>query len=291
MQTSIDSMQHAARWMIFAAVVAVSGCSGDVAGKVDDTGVETDAGAPQCSPCSTLGLGPSQCTVDESGVSWLCDGTCLSQISSCHQDGGPTEASMPPGPPAKPTFPCSGSGIAAFADAFVEAVRQACTSDGVGVVTNTNYSCMKDTIYELAPYPDPAYARVTYWAQNGNNFAGKTTLWQCVEFAFVVTAAVCGSPINDGDAQIWLNMQIPGYTYMDAVQGGAQAGDVLVMYGHIAIDAQVLDASRIRVAEANCLNVDGSMSDGTQDTGVVSNTRTDTLGGMNDWIQGWYRKN
>jgi surface antigen len=78
---------------------------------------------------------------------------------------------------------------------------------------------------------------------------------------------------------------------MNATPGGAQAGDVLVMYGHIAITAQVLDATHVRVAEANCLNVDGTMGDGTQDTGVVSNTRTDTLGGWNAWILGWYRKN
>lgn len=190
--------------------------------------------------------------------------------------------------PDAATFTCSGAGIAAFADALVNAVRQACTSNGVGVVTNTNYGCMQDAINKLAPYPDAAYARVTYWAQHGNNFAGKTTLWQCVEFAFVVTAGVCGQTINNGDAQIWIKMQIPGYVYMSKAQGAPQAGDVLVMDGHIAITAEVLDASQIRIAEANCLDPDGTMSDGTHDTGVVSNTRIDTLG--NSWIYGWYRR-
>jgi hypothetical protein len=282
------------------AIAAVSGCSDD---RVDEAGGNAaDAGPgsgpditrPTCFPCSTLGLGPNQCTVDGAGLSWSCNGACLTQVASCPQDAGTTgtTGTTDAAPPtAKQTFPCTGAGIAAFADALVGEVRQACTSSGVGVVTNTNYSCMRDAIYKLATYPDVAYARVTSWAQNGNNYAGKTTLWQCVEFAFIVTGAVCGSLINNGDAQIDVNMQIPGYTYMNATPGGAQAGDVLVMYGHIAITAQVLDATHVRVAEANCLNVDGTMGDGTQDTGVVSNTRTDTLGGWNAWILGWYRKN
>jgi hypothetical protein len=50
-------------------------------------------------------------------------------------------------------------------------------------------------------------------------------LWQCVEFAFVVTLSVCGKAINDGDAQIDQNMSIPGYTYMSRTSGAAQAGE------------------------------------------------------------------
>ena len=199
------------------------------------------------------------------------------------RDGG-----QPQSPDAASAFSCSGAGIGAFADQLVNRARQTCTSAGVGVVTNTNFACLQGPIYDLAPpYPAAAYERVTYWAANGNNYAGKTPLFQCVDFAFVVTAGVCGQPINNGDAQIWENQQYAGYTYMNRTPGGALAGDVLLMDGHIALTAQVLNANSIRIAEANCLNPDGSMN-GMSDTGVVSNTRTSTL--ADTWIIGWYRR-
>jgi hypothetical protein len=202
----------------------------------------------------------------------------------------PDPATGKAAPAAKSAFDCSGDGIAKFADQLADAAQDACNTDGPGVVTTTNYDCLKDPIFKLAPpFPDAAYARVQYWAQNGNNFAGKTTLLQCVDFAFIVTAGVCGQPINNGDAQIDENMDIPGYTYMSTSDGDPAPGDVLVLDGHIAITAEVTDQQGdIRIAEANCLTTDGQMSNGQDDTGVISNTRTDSI--TDSWIKGWYRK-
>jgi hypothetical protein len=223
-----------------------------------------------------------------------------SSSSSGDDDDDDTKSGAPSGDPdgalagaAGRTAPasaysCNGAGIAAFADKLVAAAKTSCTSNGAGVVTDTNFDCLKEPLFSLAPpFPQAAFDRVSYWAKNGNNFAGKTTLFQCVEFAFAVTAAVCGQPINNGDAQIDQNMQIPGYTYMSARSSAAQPGDVLVMDGHIAITAGLLGGKNIRVAEANCLTLGGQMSNG-DDTGVISNTRTDTLD--DTWILGWYRK-
>ena len=190
--------------------------------------------------------------------------------------------------PTSSAFGCDGKGIAGFADQLADRAVDACTSDGPGIVTDSNYECLKDPIFALAPpFPDAAYARVVYWAQNGNNFSGKTSLLQCVDFAFIVTAAVCGEPVNGGDANIDENMSIPGYRYMSSSDGDPAPGDVLVMDGHIAITAEVVDSNDIRIAEANCLEQDGSESNG-EDTGVISNSRTDTVD--DSWIKGWYRK-
>jgi len=67
-----------------------------------------------------------------------------------------------------------------------------------------------------------------------------------------------------------------------------QLGDVLVLDGHIAITAEVLGQSDIRIAEGNSLTKDGEMSNGEDDTGVISNSRTDSVD--DSWIKGWYRK-
>src|SRR5262245_27039247 len=86
-------------------------------------------------------------------------------------------------PDAAAAFTCSGAGIAAFADQLVAAARTSCTSDGIGVVTDTNYDCLQGPIFELAPpYPAEAFGRVRYWAHYGNNFSGRTSLFQCVDF-------------------------------------------------------------------------------------------------------------
>jgi hypothetical protein len=203
------------------------------------------------------------------------------------------DAGDDPSPSASPdapsSFGCSGAGLAAFADRLVDAARTSCTSQGTGVVTTSNYECLRDPIYALAPpFPSEAFDRVTYWAQYGNNFSGRTTLFQCVDFAFVVTAGVCGQPLNAGDARIDENMDIPGFGYMAATQGEGRPGDVLVMDGHIAITVEAIGRSTIRVAEANYLSSNGSMPTTFDDTGVVSNTRLDSVD--EGWILGWYRK-
>jgi hypothetical protein len=202
--------------------------------------------------------------------------------------GGPT-MSGPAASGKTSTFDCSGLGIAAFADKLAEAAQRSCTSDGPGVITNTNYPCLKVPIETLAPpFPSAAFARVENWAKNGNSFSGRTTLLQCVEFAFLVTAAVCGQPFNGGDATIFDAMDIPGWAWMAANQAEPQPGDILMVEpAHVAITASVLGGGMIRIAEANFLTLGGAMTSG-EDTGLISNTRTDSVNG--DMITGWYRR-
>jgi hypothetical protein len=204
--------------------------------------------------------------------------------SSASGDADPV---APASPGVTSAFDCSGAGIAAFADKLANAAQQKCMSDGQGTVTNTNYDCMKDPIYNLAPpFPDAAYERLTYWAQNGNNFSGRTELFQCVDFAFVVTAGVCGTPVDAGDANIGPGMQMERYQWMRSGDADPLPGDVLVTPYHIAITAEVLDANDIRIAEANDLDSDGNDAFG-EDTGVISNSRVAALDDSD--IQGWYR--
>jgi hypothetical protein len=208
------------------------------------------------------------------------DGVAASPVSDPAVGAVPLKAGNPS------AFGCNGAGIAGFADALAVEASKSCTTDGAGVVTDTNYECMRAPIMKLAPpFPDAAFERVEHWAKLGNNYAGKTQLLQCVDFAFIVTAGVCGQPINGGDAQIMENRTMPGYQYMP-VGSQPAPGDVLVLDGHIAITAALVPGG-IRVAEANCLEPNGSTSQG-EDTGFISNTRIDGL--TDGWVIGWYRK-
>jgi hypothetical protein len=93
-------------------------------------------------------------------------------------------------------------------------------------------------------------------------------------------------------AYTFAGQSIPGYTWFPSGQGTAQVGDIHVYQstyqgdpGHIMIVAAVVDSTHFRLAEANELNSDGT--EANTDTGVVSNTRIDSLD--NPLLAGWFR--
>jgi CHAP domain len=197
-------------------------------------------------------------------------------------------------------FSCTGAGIAAYADALVVAARQSCTADGVGVVDDTDYSCMQAPIQQL----NPPYAGASYNVVS-TLLAGDTQypFLECTYFVQAVTAGVCGAPISPPStpwtdyplAYTFAGQSIPGYTWIPNAQGqSVQVGDIHVYEstyqgdpGHIMIVAAVVDSTHFRLDEANELNSDGS--DATMETGVVSNTRVDSLD--NTLLAGWFRVN
>src|SRR5262249_28501846 len=69
--------------------------------------------------------------------------------------GGVVQAQASAGP--APSAACTGAAIAAFADQLATAARTSCMSNGPGVVTDTNFDCLRDPIKRLAP-PFPAAA-------------------------------------------------------------------------------------------------------------------------------------
>jgi hypothetical protein len=84
---------------------------------------------------------------------------------------------------------------------------------------------------------------------------------------------------------------------MNKSQGAVQVGDILLYTssdgcnsdpGHIMIVVEVKDSNHFRVAEANELSSAGSPANG-QETGVVSNTRIQTLDDPY-LASGWFRK-
>jgi hypothetical protein len=206
-------------------------------------------------------------------------------------DGGPTN-------PASP-FSCTPAGIAAYADALVMAVRQACTQDGVGVVDEDDYVCMQSPVNQLDP-PNPAASyNIVSTLLDGNT---QYPFCECTYFVQAVTAGVCGTPISPPGtawtdyplAYTFAGQQIPGYTWIPNGQGPMEVGDIAVYNstyegdpGHIMVVAEVVDSAHVRLAEANELNSDGSEAD--QDTGVFSNTRIDTVD--NSLRAGWFRLN
>jgi hypothetical protein len=194
-------------------------------------------------------------------------------------------------------FSCTGTGIAAYADALVAATRQSCTTDGIGVVDDTDYSCMQGPIQQL----DPPYAGASYdivsTLLDGNT---QYPFLECTYFVQAVTAGVCGAPISPPStpwtdyplAYTFAGQNIPGYTWIPNGQGDVQVGDIHVYQstyqgdpGHIMIVAAVVDSTHFRLAEANELNSDGT--EATMETGVVSNTRVDSLD--NPLLAGWFR--
>ncbi|MGO9710304.1 MAG: CHAP domain-containing protein [Polyangiaceae bacterium] len=190
-------------------------------------------------------------------------------------------------PPPASAFSCSPAGIATYADQLVTATRKVCTSDGVGVVDDKNYSCIEGPIDSVNP-PDPAASyNIISTLLDGNT---SYPLCECTYFVQAVTAGVCGTPISPPSipwtdyplAAQFVGQTIAGYTWMTMTASPVQAGDILLYQaqgpndpGHIMIVAQVVDSSHFRIAEANDLNPDGTP--GTTDTGVISNTRIETL--------------
>lgn len=195
-------------------------------------------------------------------------------------------------------FSCTGAGIAAYADALVTATRQSCTADGIGVVDDTDYSCMQAPIQQLAPpYASASYSIVSTLLDGNTQYP----FLECTYFVQAVTAGVCGAPISPPStpwtdyplAYTFAGQNIPGYTWIPVGQGGdVQVGDIPVYQstyqgdpGHIMIVAAVVDSTHFRLAEANELNSDGS--EATMETGVVSNTRVDSLD--DSLLAGWFR--
>jgi hypothetical protein len=209
------------------------------------------------------------------------------------EDSGGSSPTPPPpaddggAPPPASAFSCSPAGIAAYADQLVTATRKVCTSDGTGVVDDKNYSCIEGPINSLNP-PDPAASyNIISTLLDGNT---SYPLCECTYFVQAVTTGVCGTPISPPGtawtdyplASQFVGQTIPGYTWMTMTASPVQAGDILLYQadgqndpGHIMIVAQVVDSSHFRIAEANDLNPDGTA--GTTDTGVLSNTRIETL--------------
>jgi hypothetical protein len=183
---------------------------------------------------------------------------------------------------------------------LVNAGRQSCTSDGVGVVKEDNFACMKGPIDQLnAPHKDASFNVIQTLLAGNTQFPNL----ECTYFVQAVTAGVCGTPISPSDvawtdyplAYMFVNKTIAGYTWT-ANDGHTpvRPGDILVYNttggedpGHIMIVAETVDAQHFRIAEANELHSDGSRSNG--ETGVVSNTRLDTL--HDRFLTGWYRLN
>jgi hypothetical protein len=202
-------------------------------------------------------------------------------------------------PSAASPFSCTGAGIAAYADALVAATRQSCTADGVGVVDDTDYSCMQAPIQQLAPPYAGASYNIVSTLLDGNT---QYPFLECTYFVQAVTAGVCGTPISPPStpwtsyplAYTFAGQSIPGYTWTAAGQGASvQVGDIPVYQstyqgdpGHIMIVAAVVDSTHFRLAEANELNSDGT--EATMETGVVSNTRVDSLD--DTLLAGWFRR-
>ena len=90
---------------------------------------------------------------------------------------------------------------------------------------------------------------------------------------------------------------VPGFQWIDKTSGVVQVGDILLYTstdncrndpGHIMIVVEVTDSNHFRIAEANELKPNGSPA--TTETGVVSNTRIQTLDDP-ALAAGWFRLN
>jgi hypothetical protein len=196
---------------------------------------------------------------------------------------------------------CTGRGIAAYADQLVGKARVSCTSDGVGVVKQDNYACMSTAINQInPPYATTSFNVVSTLLANNTQYP----FYECTYFVQTVTAGACNSPISP-TGTVWtdypfacsfINKAIQGYKWIDKTQGVVEVGDILLFNssdgctndpGHIMIVAEVQDANHFRIAEANALYSDGSPGNG-MDTGVVSNTRIQTLDDP-ALAPGWFR--
>ena len=197
------------------------------------------------------------------------------------------------------TFSCSPSGIAAYADALAKATQDSCTDDGVGVVDNSDYECIKTAIDQVAPpHPDKSYEIITTLLAPNEQYPKL----ECTYFVQAVTAGVCGTPISPDDmdwtqyplATEFAGKTAKGYTWIDADGSqDVQAGDIFIYKGrggqdpgHIMIVAEVVGDGQFRIAEANELNPDGSQA--FDETGAVTNVRVTSLDD-NPQLAGWFR--
>jgi hypothetical protein len=196
---------------------------------------------------------------------------------------------------------CSASGIAAYADQLATKARISCTHDGVGVVKQDDYTCMKPAIDEVAP-PHAAASFNVVSTLLTNNTA--YPFYECTYFVQTVTAGVCNVPISPSTtpwtdypfACSFINQPAQGFQWIDRTNGVVQVGDILLYKssdgcnndpGHIMIVVEVKDSNHFRIAEANDLTVNGTTA--TTETGVVSNTRIQTLDDP-ALASGWFRQ-
>jgi hypothetical protein len=202
---------------------------------------------------------------------------------------------------ASSVFSCSGSGIAAYADQLVTAARTTCTQDGVGVVKMDDYTCMSPAIAQVdPPYGSASFNVVSTLLADDTQYP----FYECTYFVQTVTAGVCDVPISPSDmawtdypfACDFIGQTAQGFQWIDKSAGTVRVGDILLYTssdgcrndpGHIMIVAQVIDSDHFRIAEANDLTVSGSAGNG-EDTGVVSNTRIETLDDPY-LASGWFR--
>src|SRR5262245_36191222 len=125
---------------VFAVFVTATGCTAS-GGLEDSTPIAGSGGNRDAGSVSNLGGSASGGTT----------GVAIGDAAT------PTPTPTPT-PEAAPAFECNGAGIAAFADRLVHETRKLCTSAGVGVVTDTNYSCMQAPLDGLAPFSSAGYA-------------------------------------------------------------------------------------------------------------------------------------
>jgi len=176
-------------------------------------------------------------------------------------------------------FDCSGTGIAAYADQLVNKARVSCTADGVGVVKEDDYTCMSSAIDQVnPPYTSASFNVVSTLLANNTQYPFYECTWTDYPFA-------CE----------FIDKPVQGFQWIAKANGVVQVGDILLYKssdgcnndpGHIMIVAQVIDSNHFRIAEANDLTVNGTR--GTTDTGVVSNTRIQTLDDPY-LAAGWFR--
>ena len=206
------------------------------------------------------------------------------------------------GPGATNALDCSGAGLAAYADQLVNKARTTCTQDGVGVVKQDDYTCMSSAIDQVdPPYANASFNVVSTLLANDTQYP----FYECTYFVQTVTAGVCNVPISPSGtpwtdypfACSFIDQSVQGFQWIDKAQGVVQVGDILLYNssdgcrndpGHIMIVAEVIDGTHFRIAEANDLTASGSPGNGT-DTGVVSNTRIETLDDPY-LASGWFRQ-
>ena len=204
------------------------------------------------------------------------------------------------GPPSSNALDCSPAGIAAYADQLADKARISCTKDGVGVVKEDDYACMQAAINEVAPpHPAESFNIVSTLLATNTQFP----FYECTYFVQTVTTGVCNTPISPTNrawtdypfACEFINQPAAGYQWIDKTSGVVQVGDILLYTssdgcnndpGHIMIVAEVMDSNHFRIAEANELTTSGSPAN--TETGVVSNTRIETLDDPY-LASGWFR--
>ena len=196
---------------------------------------------------------------------------------------------------------CSPAGIATYADQLASKARISCTQDGVGVVKQDDYTCMKTAIDQVAP-PHAAASFNVVSTLLATNTA--YPFYECTYFVQTVTAGVCSVPISPSNtpwtdypfACSFIGQPAQGYQWIDRANGVVQVGDILLYTstdgcrndpGHIMIVVEVKDSNHFRIAEANDLTVTGTPAN--TDTGVVSNTRIETLDDP-ALASGWFRQ-